>query len=543
MQLDFDVPAWSNHDHDRLNEGSSDAPRSTCDEIPRRRHRATVEDDLEEEEEIEQGGLPWKAWVEDYPASEAPGQTFGEEQTVFERILAEQQAQGQSPWNPFEDLEEWDLARWMVTSGLTQASIDKFLKLNITRGRTKPSFESNHMFYKKVDALPTGDSARWKVEVMEAVGDRVGEDGQPKKERIELWLRDAADCVRELMGNSLLRDSLAYAPERQYADAQGRNRLYENMWTADWWWETQAKLPRGATVAPVILASDKTTLSRMSGDKSAWPVYLTLGNIDKRERRKPSAHATVLLGYLPVTKLECFSDKRRSLEGYRLFHLCMKKLLAPLVAAGREGILLTCADGRIRRVFPILAAYIADHPEQCLIAACQENFCPKCPVPPDEQGEPVFTCLKDPAHVSDILRQAAAGDKPPDFAALGLRAVEPFWEDLPHADIFSALTPDLLHQLHKGVFKDHLVSWATQAIPDGPNEVDRRFKAMLQHSDLRHFKNGISLVSQWTGTEFRNMQKVFLGVVAGAADERVIRAVRALLDFIYLAHFEAHTDT
>ncbi len=301
-------------------------------------------------------------------------------------------------------------------------------------------------------------------------------------------------------------------------------------------------MPEGATVAPIILASDKTTLSRMSGDKSAWPVYLTIGNIDKDVRRKPSAHATVLLGYLQVTKLECYSEKRRALEGYRLFHLCMTKMLEPLVTAGRDGVLMTCPDGRVRRVFPILAAYIADHPEQCLVSGCQENYCPKCPIGPNERGEPAFSALKDPARVTATLKRAAEGQKPPEFAEWGLRAVVPFWTELPHADIFSALTPDILHQLHKGIFKDHLVSWATQAIEDGSDEVDRRFKAMLKHLDLRHFNKGISLVSQWTGTEYKNMEKVFLGVVAGAGDERVTRTVRAVLDFIYYAHFETHTD-
>lgn len=37
------------------------------------------------------------------------------------------------------------------------------------------------------------------------------------------------------------------------------------------------------------------------------------------------------------------------------------------------------------------------------------------------------------------------------------------------------------------------------------------------------------------------MEKVFLGVVAGAADAAVTRAVRAILDFVYYGHFEVQT--
>lgn len=104
------------------------------------------------------------------------------------------------------------------------------------------------------------------------------------------------------------------------------------------------------------------------------------------------------------------------------------------------------------------------------------------------------------------------------------------------------MTPDILHQLHKGVFKDHLVSWATEATMGQESEIDEQFKAMALHPDLRHFKKGISLTSQWTGTEHKNMEKVFLGVLAGATEPHVIRAVRGILDFIYYAHFEAHCD-
>jgi len=76
----------------------------------------------------------------------------------------------------------------------------------------------------------------------------------------------------------------------------------------------------------------------------------------------------------------------------------------------------------------------------------------------------------------------------------------------------------------------------------GSEEVDEHFRSMLLHPELRHFKKGISLTTQWTGTEHKNMEKVFLCVLAGAMDPQVILAVRGVLDFIYYAHFETHTD-
>ncbi|KAI0691897.1 hypothetical protein BC835DRAFT_1307362 [Cytidiella melzeri] len=55
-------------------------------------------------------------------------------------------------------------------------------------------------------------------------------------------------------------------------------------------------------------------------------------------------------------------------------------------------------------------------------------------------------------------------------------------------------------------------------------------------------QEGHLLVSQWTGNEYKQMEKVFVGVVAGAADPDVVKAVRAVLDFVYYAHYEAHTE-
>ena len=38
-------------------------------------------------------------------------------------------------------------------------------------------------------------------------------------------------------------------------------------------------------------------------------------------------------------------------------------------------------------------------------------------------------------------------------------SLQPFTNDFPRADIYEMMSPDILHQIIKGAFKDHLVKW------------------------------------------------------------------------------------
>lgn len=244
----------------------------------------------------------------------------------------------------------------------------------------------------------------------------------------------------------------------------------------------------------------------------------------------------VLIGYLPCPKLDCFTPDARSDAAARIFHSSMGQILHPLIAAGKQGVEMVCADGKVRIVFPILAAYIADHPEQCLVVCCRQNHCPKCLCVPKRRGENIFSDPRDPLRTRTILRQKEQGGRPRPFKKEGLTPVfHPFWASLPHADIFACITPDILHQLHNGIFKTHLVNWCAEVM--GHSEMDERFRCMSEHPDLRHFKNGITMVSQWTGSEVKEMEKVFMSILAGASGPDVapdvVKAARAMLEFIY----------
>lgn len=47
---------------------------------------------------------------------------------------------------------------------------------------------------------------------------------------------------------------------------------------------------------------------------------------------------------------------------------------------------------------------------------------------------------------------------------LMLSFIKPFTSYFPRANIHDLITPDLLHQMIKGTFKDHLVTWVEHYI-------------------------------------------------------------------------------
>ncbi|KAF7333569.1 hypothetical protein MSAN_02415900 [Mycena sanguinolenta] len=494
----------------------------------------------------ENGSQPRQLFAERPAQNLYAGATYRQQKpvkTAFERIRDEEILKPGVVLGPFRDDDEWQLAKWLIKH-VGHTATEEFLNLSIISQRANPSYTRKADFYDKIDSLPGG--VKWQCKVIDITGDIADLTKDPSgktmaSERVELWWRDPVECVAELIGNPAFKDVMRYAPERLFTEKEGGVEVINEMWTASWWWEIQKRLPPGCTIAPLILSSDKTMLSNFRGDNSAWPIYLTIGNIGKETRREVSSQATVLIGYLPIPKFDCFEKNTRSLAKYRLFHQCMTVIMQSLVEAGTSGQDMVCADSQVRNVWPIFAAYVADYPEQCLVSCCKENRCPVCTVRPDERGDHQYHPLRDVRETLYLMRRQQEGEKDEVFEENGMRAVyPPFWATLPHSDIFQSFTPDLLHQLHKGVFKDHLVKWCTEII--GKLEVDERFKAMPSHPGVRHFKNGISTVSQWTGSEHKEMEKVFLGLISAGAHPEMVKAVRGLIDFAYFASLQSHTS-
>jgi hypothetical protein len=194
---------------------------------------------------------------------------------------------------------------------------------------------------------------------------------------------------------------------------------------------------------------------------------------------------------------------------------------------------MLCADGRVRHVYPILAAHMGDWEEQCIFACSYKTQCPICVVSMEQRGEFVHAELRTKMQTLKALHNDRRGYS---FTRdnLGLRPTLPFWAKLPFANGHSSAVPDLLHQMHKGVFKDHLVNrWAHIM---GARTLDRHLMGLPRFSGLRHFKYGISGFEQWTGTESKTLAKVFLPTVAGLTPQKAVGAARCIIDFMYRAH-------
>lgn len=273
-----------------------------------------------------------------------------------------------------------------------------------------------------------------------------------------------------------------------------------------------------------------------------------MGNIPRSIRRKPSQHACILIGYLSTDKLDAsgLTENEKKGRGQRLFHESMRNILQPLIQAGRDGVIMTCGDGLIRRIHPILASYVADYPEQWLVACAKPTTCPKCQCPATDLQNPKPSPDRTPAWTIDIMDEARKSTSTRSqywtaTQAQGLSGgvYKPFWAGFPYCDIHLSLTPDVLHQLYQGVFA-HILEWATLIV--GKEELDRRIRTLPRANGIRHFKTGISKLSQISGSERKDMAKILLGCLNGKVAPAAITVFRSILDFIYLAQYPTHDD-
>lgn len=123
-----------------------DADEETIPTASSSRKRHCVEDS--DDEEPPEGDF---VYIQEFPAHFRAGWKKGEFTTQFEILRERQKAEGQEPWFPFPNEDEWDLARWLMESAASQAKIDSFMKLKAVRTCLSHRYQSfqTHNHYLK----------------------------------------------------------------------------------------------------------------------------------------------------------------------------------------------------------------------------------------------------------------------------------------------------------------------------------------------------------------------------------------------------------
>lgn len=126
--------------------------------------------------------------------------------------------------------------------------------------------------------------------------------------------------------------------------------------------------------------------------------------------------------------------------------------------------------------------------------------------------------------------------------------LQPFTNDFPRADIHELLSPDLLHQLIKGTFKDHLVAWVESYListhgqaraKEVMDDIDKRISVAAPFAGLRRFPVGRGF-KQWTGDDSKALMKVYLPAIEGHVPRNMVRTFRAFMEFCYIARSNVH---
>ena len=260
------------------------------------------------------------------------------------------------------------------------------------------------------------------------------------------------------------------------------------------------------------------------------------------------SHQWMMIAQVPIAKFE--PSKHQMLFANRLLHQCLDIVLAGLKKCAATAVDMIDPNGHIRSVHTFLAAYIADLPEQQSLACVRQNYAPSSYAGPStlgdsrahdlRRGPETLTAIQ---RIKNELADDNAWDDPSLFKKLaechGLNGVErPFWRNwLLSDDPSQWLVPDILHQLIK-FFQDHVIAWARQWITD--EELDKRLSVLQPRPGCRHFKDGYTKFKQHSGKETKDVLRVFLALIANV-EKGILRALRALIDFIYLARYDGHS--
>ncbi|PPQ76696.1 hypothetical protein CVT24_010903 [Panaeolus cyanescens] len=458
-------------------------------------------------------------------------------------------AQRNNPWHPFSSRLSFDWAYFnfvelQASEQKINKGLDLWLAAKIESGDTNPAlWSSAQEMYATIDAIQEGNAPFHTISFR--YNGPLPSKTPPRwmTQTYELCMRDAKHLLQNQLNTAEFRDEINLRPYRQF-NHKGE-RVWSNLMSGDWAWEiadalAQDACTHGAMLVPVVAGSDKTTVSVATGHQEFHPVYLSPGNFTNTARRSHT-NSVLPVAFLPIPKTNKRQAKRPEFQRFvrQVYHMCLSLVFSPLKETAHHPDIVRCPDGHFRRAIYIIGPYIADYPEQVWLAGIVQGWCPKCDAHPNNLDDPTAH-LRSHERTDFMINSFDPGIL---WEKHGIRDdVVPFTHSFPLADIHATLTPDLLHQLIKGTFKDHLVEWVNQYLHITHGEthalaiiadIDQRISAVPLYSGLRRFSEGRNF-EQWTGDDSKALMKVYISAIAGHVPSKMVQCFSVFMELCYI---------
>ncbi|PBK80946.1 hypothetical protein ARMGADRAFT_1146782 [Armillaria gallica] len=460
---------------------------------------------------------------------------------------------------PFDDPIHFHIADFLFRKEeMSQGHIDELMELwtaTMLKHNNFGPFENHASMLKIINSIKHSSSP-WKCFVTQIDPNLPAHALSWQRDQYQIWYQDPDTIISHILASPDFCMEFDTAPY-VHVGRDGKQRWGDFM-SGNFAWRQCTRIytddpsTEGTMYIGIILGSDKTTVSVATGNIEYHPLYISIGNIFNSAHHG-HCNAVVPIGFLAIPKGDRKYDDDPVFHAFKkqLYHMSIAAILRSIKPAMTQPVIWRCPDGHFRWVIYDLATFIADYPEQVLLSGIVSGWCAKCTA--------LSTDLNDPAgHRTQrltevLLDEYGGGDGQVLWHNYGIdENIIPFTFEFPCANIYEMLTSDLLHQVIKGTFKDHLVEWVGEylVISEGKeraqqimDDIDRCIAATPTFPGLRHFPQGHRF-KQWTGDDSKALMKVYLPAVAEYLPEEMMQCLASFLDFCYLVrHANFDEDT
>ncbi|KAL4064147.1 hypothetical protein V8B97DRAFT_2026121 [Scleroderma yunnanense] len=206
--------------------------------------------------------------------------------------------------------------------------------------------------YQTINNLELGD-VKWQSFAIKYTGDQGVDPAQWMNDSYDVWFQDPHEVICNIYTSTC---------------------HWQDFMSGNWAWYQVDMIAQdpdclGFTFVPIVLGSDKTTVSVATRQNNYYPLYLSIRNVHN------SVHCThhngiVLIGFLAMPKAT------REHAGKASFWNFWQQLFRPPLVNTQDPEVTAFGDGHYQHVIYGFGPYIVDYEEQALLACIVHNWCP-----------------------------------------------------------------------------------------------------------------------------------------------------------------------